>query len=104
MHKMTKATQIPLKVKESVSQRDDGMCVICGAPGDPVCHVVRRSQGGLGIEQNIVTLCAGCHREFDEGKARERYYCRIVSHLKGFYPDWSRERVIYRKERTWKNC
>ena len=49
MHRQTKATMIPVAVKRAVFARDNGHCIICGAPGDPVCHVVRRSQGGRGI-------------------------------------------------------
>lgn len=97
MHKQTKATMIPISVKRSVFSRDNGHCIICGAPGDPVCHVVRRSQGGRGIEQNIVTLCPHCHREFDEGPLHESYYARIVAYLKGFYPGWNREDMRYKK-------
>ena len=98
MHKMTKATAIPKNVKEIVFARDDGKCVICKREcGVPCAHVIRRSQGGMGIEQNIVTLCHECHREFDDGENRYQLYDEIVQHLKQFYPDWSREQVIYRK-------
>lgn len=100
MHKMTKATSIPQSVKVIVWARDNHQCVICGSSmGAPVAHVVRRSQGGKGVEQNIVTLCPRCHRTYDEGpqKDREHIYVRLVAHLKGFYPDWSRENMKYRK-------
>lgn len=100
MHKMTKATAIPQSVKVVVWARDNHQCVICGSSaGAPVAHVVRRSQGGRGIEQNIATLCPRCHRLFDEGplRDRERIYVRLVAHMKAFYPDWNREDMIYRK-------
>lgn len=97
MHKMTKYTAIPKAVKEGVYRRDGGLCVICRQPGLPTAHIVRRSQGGRGIEQNIVTLCPRCHREFDEGRDRDTYEVRIIAYIKGFYPDWSREDMIYRK-------
>lgn len=99
-HKMTKATDIPQTVKIVVYARDNHQCVVCGSnQGKPEAHVVRRSQGGRGIEQNIVTLCPRCHRLFDEGpkQDREHIYVRLVAHLKGFYPDWSREDMIYKK-------
>ena len=98
MHKMTKATAIPRNVKEIVFDRDDHRCILCRSPqGVPNAHVVRRSQGGMGVEKNIVTLCPCCHREFDEGKNAEQLYEEIVQHLKRFYPEWTREQVIYRK-------
>ena len=107
MNKQTKALAIPKAVKDAVFQRDGGRCVLCRSPlGEPVCHVIRRSQSGKGIEQNIVTLCPNCHRAYDEGEnlwrfgkgvTRENLYCRIVAHLKGFYPDWSRDEMVYKK-------
>lgn len=100
MHKMTKATSISQPVKVAVWARDHYQCVVCGSnQGKPEAHVVRRSQGGKGIEQNIVTLCPRCHRLYDEGpkQDREHIYVRLVAHLKGIYPDWSREDMIYRK-------
>lgn len=100
--KMTKATDIPQTVKIVVWARDNHQCVICGSSeGAPVAHVVRRSQGGRGIEQNIVTLCHSCHRRYDEGpkQDREHIYVRLVDHLKGIYPDWTREDMVYKKWR-----
>lgn len=107
MRKETKRTGIPGTVKEVVFARDDHKCVLCwSAEGVPNAHVVRRSQGGLGVEQNIVTLCPACHRAFDEGAGlerlgrgttRESLYCYLVGYLRQFYPDWTRESVTYKK-------
>lgn len=107
MNKRTKALAIPKAVKEAVYKRDNGVCVLCGSPlGEPVAHVVRRSQGGKGIERNIVTLCHMCHKAYDEGTnlwrfgkgaTRESLYCHLVAHLKGFYPDWNKNDMVYRK-------
>lgn len=108
MHDMTKATSIPKSVKEAVYERDNGRCIICGAPGGPWCHIVRRSQGGVGTERNVVTLCGLCHYSLDEGlflgrlkplglttqRDVEGY---VIGYIKGFYPDWTRESVTYHK-------
>lgn len=96
----TRALSISPSVRETVYIRDGGVCVLCKRPGIPNAHVVRRSQGGLGIAENIVTLCPRCHRKFDEGKSTEREsaYVNIVAHLKGFYPDWNKEDMRYKKE------
>lgn len=107
MHRETKATSIPASVKRAVFYRDNCRCVLCGSFfGEPVAHVVRRSKGGMGIEQNVVTLCRDCHRAYDQGEnmerlgrgtTRESIYCYLVAYLMGFYPGWNREDMIYHK-------
>ena len=113
MHRETKATAIPASVKAAVALRDSvngpATCIICGAPGMPCCHVVRRSQGGRGdTERNIVTLCNECHYAFDEGLFMKRlkplgFECRqdvanfVLEYIKGYYPDWTPESVTYHK-------
>ena len=108
MHRQTKATSIPRKTKDEVNRRDGGQCIICGAPGSHCAHVVRRSQGGRGVVQNVVTLCGECHYALDEGlflgrlkplgfhtQQEVREY--VIDYLKGFYPDWTEESVTYHK-------
>lgn len=98
MNKRTKALQIPPKVKRIVYERDGGRCVLCGAPGDPVAHYISRAQGGLGIEENVVTLCYGCHRAYDQGPYRKAIQVQMRAYLKGRYPGWDENNLIYRKE------
>lgn len=115
MHRQTKATSIPASVKAAVARRDcsggqPATCIICGALGAPVAHVVRRSQGGRGdTERNIVTLCDKCHYSLDEGlfiKGRLEklglYTQRdvkefVYSYIEGQYPGWTPESVKYHK-------
>lgn len=115
MHRQTKATSIPASVKATVALRDcsgghPATCIICGAPGAPVAHVVRRSQGGRGdTERNIVTLCDKCHYSLDEGlfiKDRlEKLGLHtqmdvkefVYSYMKGQYLGWTPESVKYHK-------
>ena len=97
MHNQTKATNISREVKLRVYERDKGRCIICGSPGLPEAHYIRRSQGGLGIEQNIVTLCRECHREFDEGKRHREYKEKIQDYLFRFYPDFNDYDRLYHK-------
>lgn len=108
MHRETKKTSISPEVKSTVYLRDHGLCVICGEPGAPVAHVVRRSAGGLGIEQNIITVCNNCHYALDEGLNLKRLNCLgffTQSELKQYvrdymmqqYPGWTEESVKYHK-------
>ena len=112
MHRQTIATSIQTKVKAAVALRDSAhgpaTCIICGDPGGPHCHIVRRSQGGMGIEQNIVTLCGPCHYALDEGlflnrlkplglHSQQDVRAYVIRYIKGFYPDWTEEKVRYHK-------
>ena len=98
MRKSTKACDIPPKVKERVWDRDRGCCIVCGNPSaTPSCHYIARSQLGLGIEQNIVTLCAKCHYNYDHTTRREEYREYIRNYLKGKYPEWNEESLVYKK-------
>lgn len=96
-HKETKATAISREVALKVKERDKGRCIICGARGNPEAHYIRRSQGGRGIEQNIVTLCRPCHYEFDEGKKHKEYKAYIKKYLDRFYPGFNDYDRIYHK-------
>lgn len=54
--------------------------------------------GGLGIEENIVTLCNKCHHDFDNGSRRVEYGYRIQWYLKSIYGDnWNERKLIYNK-------
>lgn len=98
MHKETRQTDIPLKVKHKVWDRDSHCCIICGSPqAMPNAHYIRRSQGGLGIEQNVVTLCYKCHNDFDNGSKRFEYGRIIHDYLEMFYPGFPDEKRVYHK-------
>ena len=97
MYKRTKALQIPPAVKRIVHDRDGGCCILCGRPGDPVAHYIARAQGGLGIAENVVTLCGECHRRYDQTADRAWLRERIASYLRAQYPDWEATDLIYRK-------
>lgn len=97
MHKRTRACAISKKTKEIVYERDRKCCIFCGAPGLPEAHYIPRSQGGLGIEQNIVTVCRPCHDLMDNSILRRKMLEVAAEHLKGFYPDWTETDLIYDK-------
>jgi len=96
--KYSKACDISKKVKDTVWERDNHHCIICGSPAAmPNAHYIPRSHGGLGIEQNIVTLCADCHRAYDQTTSRKWYHEHIRFYLKSKYPDWGESKLIYHK-------
>lgn len=98
MHRQTKAVDIPPAVKETVWERDGHCCVLCGSPmAAPNAHYIARSHGGLGIDQNIVTLCLSCHDRYDNSADRMLIRAELRTYLKSKYPGWDETKLIYRK-------
>lgn len=97
MRKQTKMCDISQNVKNVVYSRDNGHCILCGKFGIPNAHYIARSQGGLGIEKNIVCLCAECHRDYDQSIQRKFLKEKIKEYLKSVYEDWNENDLIYKK-------
>lgn len=98
MHKETKFTKITGDVKNEVWQRDKQKCIICGQ-WLPVnfanSHVIKRSQGGMGIKENIVCHCLDCHAKYDAGDKLVKE--KTLEYIKTIYENWNPERVVYKK-------
>lgn len=85
-------------VKKIVWERDDHCCILCGnKQAMPNAHYIPRSKGGLGIKENIVTLCSECHRKLDQSTEREALLKRVKEHLEIWYPCFQDEERIYRR-------
>ena len=107
--KRSKLTDIPMSVKKKVFERDNGCCVVCGNNYNvmPNAHYIPRSKGGLGIEENIVTLCTEltpnkCHRKYDFGtkEQQEKIHDSIKNYLQSKYENWDEDKLVYKK---WNN-
>ncbi len=107
MNNRTKALAISTDVKIKVAERDcvEGWpcCILCGLPAPtskPLAfsnaHYISRAQGGMGIEENILTLCPGCHKKYD-GRERNKFRPILARHLKDHYPGWDESKLIYQK-------
>lgn len=108
MQKRTAALSIAKAVKQAVAARDsvDGWpcCIWCGRPAPPraplafsCAHYISRAQGGLGIQENILTLCPDCHANYDatENRAEAREYFK--AYLSRKYQGWQEELLVYKK-------
>ena len=96
--KRSKACDITKKVKDIVWQRDGERCVVCGSRyAMPNSHFIRRSQGGLGIPENIVTMCQRCHNMYDQGSDRREIEAFVERYLRSIYPNWDKEKLVYKK-------
>lgn len=97
-HKRTKALEISRTVKEKVYIRDDGLCIYCGSVGVPNAHFIPRSQGGLGVEENVLTLCYYCHNKYDQSIHRQEMREFFREYLMSKYPKWDESKLYYRKD------
>ena len=106
MRKDTKARDFDRKTKQRISERDsfDGRpcCVNCGAAAPaPLAwsnaHFISRAQGGLGVEENGLTLCPVCHHRYDQTKDRDKLREYFREYLMDHYPGWDESNLYYRK-------
>ena len=99
-HKRTLATEIPPEVKAIVWERDDRKCIFCKRYVPMFfanAHYIKRSQGGLGIPENIFTACDKCHKEEDAGKHTLKYREIAKKHLQEKCPNWDETKLYYKK-------
>lgn len=98
--KRTKALGITKKTKLAVWERDNHRCIFCGklVPWNNAnSHFIKRSQGGLGIERNVLTNCEECHHKFDDTTSREEMWEHAERYLMSKYKDFNIEELIYKK-------
>lgn len=64
-----------------------------------IMHIVNRSQGGLGVEQNGVIGCLYHHMMYDnDNKGRGKEMDEIIEkYMKKMYPGWDKKYLIYCK-------
>ena len=110
MNKRTKALQFDAKTRKRILDRDHG-CIFCQiglymhSSSDfqykqlDIMHIVNRSQGGLGIEQNGVTGCRYHHQLLDNGAKglRPDMLAYIEKYMSCIYPGWNPKELIYKK-------
>lgn len=98
--KLAKATSISQEVKHKVWERDKHKCIYCKRYVPVECansHFIKRSQLGLGIEQNIVTACPNCHYKYDFGANCKDMINYTRNYLSLFYGTLKRENLVYHK-------
>ena len=98
--KRANALAISPGVRLIVGERDNWRCIYCWRRGNPEAHYIARSHGGLGIPENILTLCRECHEMYDHGPKEKREGMRELfrEYLMSKYPNWDEAKLIYRKD------
>lgn len=100
----TKALMISKETKLLVWERDNRQCIFCGRYVDwnfANSHFIKRSHGGLGIPENIMTNCYECHHLFDDTPMRKYMIQRAEDYLKQKYPNWNKDNLVYKKYSTY---
>lgn len=74
-----------------------GACIFCGRPGRGEAHFISRAQGGLGIEENLLTVCRPCHDRLDNSTQRKEMLRVAEEYLRAKYPYWNKDMLIFEK-------
>lgn len=97
MKKQTRARRASKKTRLEVYERDGGKCIICGRHTNlTLAHYISRAHNGLGIKENLGTVCIYCHHEMDHTSKRQKKLEEFRIYLDSHYPDFPDE------ERVWK--
>ena len=98
--KRSKACDISPKVRNEVLGRDNCQCIICGEKHNlQIAHYVSRARLGLGIPQNLATMCLSCHFQYDNGKYHKEIKEAFREYLKAHYDNWNEQELTYKKWR-----
>lgn len=96
----SKACDIKPKVREEVYARDKFKCVYCGTIYRlQIAHIfINRSHGGLGVKENLATLCIVCHSTLDNSKKEKAQPIRdyVEAYLKSKH-EIDLDKLKYRK-------
>jgi cytochrome c553 len=60
-------------------------------------HFIPRSQGGLGIKENLAAGCGLCHGQSHDGKNTIEIHGLIGKYLQRLYPNFTDEMRTYKK-------
>jgi hypothetical protein len=108
--KRTRMLRFTPKIQERILERDGG-CIFCKKHYHleskdtlpyrtlEIMHIVNKSQGGLGIEQNGVVGCRYHHTLLDNGNKglRSEMLLIIKKYMQSLYPNWNTEDLTYKK-------
>lgn len=104
MSNRAKAVKFTFEARQRIFERDNGKCIMCGKNEHTYAHYISRSRGGLGVEQNGVLLCWGCHFKTDQTVERPEKLAFIKSYLQSFYPNWNEDDLYYKNMKgRWQN-
>ncbi len=69
-------------------------CERCGRPGHGGCHHIKlKSQRGDDVRENLIGLCATCHRAIHDARYDRRELIEIVAKREGLMVEEVAERI-----------
>jgi len=84
-----KSLRIKKIIRQSVIDRDSGLCQICGKEATQVHHCLYKSYQGSNIAQNLICLCSSCHLKVH---SKGKYWFPILLKLQQrHYPNLTKQ-------------
>ena len=96
MNRRKKACSISKEVWNEVYYRDYG-CIICRTQNVQCHHFIPRSQGGLGIKENLVMLCVKHHNAIHSSNYTKELKEHCKTYLTGLYGELDINDLKYKK-------
>ncbi|WP_236799817.1 HNH endonuclease [Bacillus cereus] len=85
-------------LKIEVKDRDGWKCVICECETDlHVHHKIPRKLGGIHHKDNLVTLCASCHKAVETANVKEAFKACFANYKKSKFRGRKREEISHDK-------
>ncbi|WP_242302192.1 HNH endonuclease [Bacillus cereus group sp. BfR-BA-01423] len=85
-------------LKIEVKDRDGWKCVICECETDlHVHHKIPRKLGGIHHKDNLVTLCASCHKAVETANVKEAFKTCFANYKKSKFRGRKREEISHDK-------
>ena len=68
-----------------------------------IAHFINRSQGGLGVKENLILLCRWHHSHFDNSNKSYRQEMQQIAedYLITLYPNLDISKLVYQKYGDW---
>ena len=105
------SANISKETRKAVYKRDHYRCALCDSPrAIQIHHVMKRSQGGSNVPENLITLCMYCHgvihgtrwpempEWMDQAELNQAAVEYLADYYAGSWYPWERGQSQYERE------
>ena len=78
-------------MRQSIIDRDDGLCIICGRPAVDLHHIMFKSRSGNNTAYNLVCVCRRCHSMIHGNN--KKWFPILLKHQRKHYPNLTIEKM-----------